>query len=126
MIQSSPNGTATIGKPWAGHGHGLDFKWSGRHGADDGIRTRDPHLGKKREENSPPAPPRLLTWSSVRPFVRLVRPARPFRIPVYHRPGKRNRLPPPIVVSSDTTSERFADLSVAMIFAHQIPRSKHQ
>ena len=21
MIQSSPNGTATTGKPWAGHGH---------------------------------------------------------------------------------------------------------
>ena len=52
--------------------------------ADDGIRTRDPHLGnvKRIVRLSPPKP---VTWCPVRRFVRLARPVRPFRIPVYHR-----------------------------------------
>ena len=38
----------------------------------------------KREEKPPPAPPSPLTWCPVRLLVRLARPVRPFRIPVYH------------------------------------------
>ncbi len=60
-------------------------------GADDGIRTHDPHLGNvKRTVRA--LRPSALTWSPVRLFVRPVRPVRPFRIPVYHCPGQRNRL----------------------------------
>ena len=47
-------------------------------GADDGIRTRDPHPGKKGDANRPYSPPSPVRWSPVRPFVRLARPVRPF------------------------------------------------
>ena len=55
-------------------------------GADDGIRTRDPHLGnvKRTVRRVRPSP---LTWAPVRQFVRPARPVRPFRVPVYHRAG---------------------------------------
>jgi uncharacterized protein (DUF433 family) len=42
-------------------------------------------------ENRPPGPTSALTWCPVRPVVRLARPARLDRIPVYHR-RQRKRL----------------------------------
>ena len=53
-------------------------------------------LAKKREEIRPSGPSGALTWCPVRLFVRLVRPVRPDRIPVYHRapstkPAARHR-----------------------------------
>ena len=57
-------------------------------GADDGIRNPRPSPWQ-REETRPCGPSSPLMWTSVRPFVRLVRPVRPFRLPVYHRPRQR-------------------------------------
>jgi hypothetical protein len=51
---------------------------------------------KKREEIRPSGPSSALTWCPVRLFVRLVRPVRPDRIPVYHRhaPSRSGRPAP--------------------------------
>ena len=50
------------------------------HGADDEIRTRDPHLGKRNRRRTPTA----AQDSTVRKTVREIRLFRPARIPVYH------------------------------------------
>ena len=60
-----------------------DFLWSG-------PRDSNPRPSPwQREETRPCGPSSPLMWTSVRPFVRLVRPVRPFRLPVYHRPRQR-------------------------------------
>ena len=53
---------------------------------ESGRRDSNPRPSPwQREENRPSGPSNARTWCPVRRLVRLVRPARPFRIPVYHR-----------------------------------------
>ncbi len=103
MIQSSANGTTC--QRYDDHGQTMGTATRPqaaeqpsnepltRTNSPSGRRDSNPRPSPwQREENPPPGPPSPLTWSPVRPFVRLVRPVRPFRIPVYHRPRKRTRL----------------------------------
>ena len=56
--------------------------WSGRR---DSYPRPSPSQ-EEREENRPSGPSSALTWCHVRLFVRLVRPVRLDRLPVYHCP----------------------------------------
>jgi hypothetical protein len=100
MSQSSPNGTATMGKPWADHGH--EHHTAAPHATIErtaeqvlykerttGFEPATLTLAKKGEEIRPSGPSSPLTWCPVRLFVHPVRPARPNRIPVYHRTRSR-------------------------------------
>ena len=79
---------------------------------ESGRRDSNPRPSPwQREENRPSSPSSPLTWCPVRPFVRLVRPVRPFRIPVYHRRCRRRIMadvatrPGPIRVRNGYRSE---------------------
>jgi hypothetical protein len=102
MSQSSPNGTAIMGKPWADHGH--EHHTAAPHATIErtveqvlykerttGFEPATLTLAKKNEENRPPSPSQSPDVVPVRLFVRPARPLRPDRIPVYHRACPRNR-----------------------------------
>jgi hypothetical protein len=94
-----------MGKPWADHGQGYDesptratqlatSSWSfSLVGADDGIRTRDPHHGKVLR-NVQAEVLKAVTWSSVCGIVHCVHGVRPCSRAVYYRHDatKRSRL----------------------------------
>ena len=54
-------------------------------GAEDGIRTRDPHLGKKSEDGRPASPPAAITCTPVHVLSAKYAPVHPVRRVVYVR-----------------------------------------
>jgi hypothetical protein len=94
-----------MGKPWADHGqitplrpgqkHGTPGQARGSSGADDGTRTRDPHLGKKKViALVRPVPPSHLMWCSVHGFFHpvVLNPCRSGLVYYEARSSRRNRV----------------------------------
>ena len=98
------DGRSSMGKSWAGHGQPAPLSSPAkeptccsrpsRAGADDGIRTRDPHLGKVTGTVRRVVPS-ALTWSPVRDSVRLARPVQAVRSARYQDISSSVPPPPP-------------------------------